>query len=181
MTEHAHEHPPTKILMTIGIIVGFWIIVTLVFLGAFGIHSGWPAFLALPLFFLVGGSDMKQLANVFVGGAAGLIISAGVAPAIGIGMMKMGLGLTPATLLVVFLLVALIVGLGGAVPLVFNNFNLVYFTVALIFVGKPEFQLVQWLTTLVLGGAIFVGGTLLCMNFILPRLTKADSAIYIEE
>lgn len=166
-----HVHPPTKILVTIGIIVGFWIIVTFIILGAFGIHQGWPAFLALPLFFIAGGADKKQLINIFVGGAAGILICAAIAPVVGFLAKYAGLNVQLAILLTIFVFIVIIVGFGGIVPVVFNSFNLVYFTVAVIF---PQQDTLRWLVTLVLGGAIFVGGTLLCMRYILPLLIKAE-------
>lgn len=166
MTENEHaEHPPAKALVCIGLFVALWLVISLVILGAFGIKQGWPAFLTLPLFFLAG-ADQKQLGNVFVGGAVGLLMSAAVAPVVGF-LAKSGLGLQLAILLTIFMVVFLIVALGGTIPLVFNNFNLVYFTVAIVF---PQQQTISWLATLILGGAFFTGGTLLFVLKGLPKL-----------
>ncbi len=75
-----HEHPPTKVLVVMGIIVVFWLSVSLILLSVVGIKDGWPAFLALPLFFLVGGTDVKELINIFVGAITGLIMAAVIVP-----------------------------------------------------------------------------------------------------
>lgn len=168
MTEQ-HAHPPTKVLVTIGIIVAFWLLVSLVILGALGIKEGWPAFLPLPLFFLSGGSDKKQLINIFVGAVVGLLLAAALAPAVGFLVKSAGLGLQPGILLIVGLVVFLIIALGGVAPMLFNNFTFIYFTVAVIF---PKQATLPWLETLIVGGAFFVGTCLLSMNFILPLVTK---------
>ncbi len=171
MSEHAH--PPTKVLMVIGVIVAFWLLVSLVIFGALGIHEGWPAFLTLPLFFMTGGTDKKQLINIFVGAVVGLLLTAALAPVIGFLVQATGLGVQPAILAVVGLVVFLIIALGGVAPMLFSNYTFVYFTVAVIFTEQAT---ITWLGTLILGGAFFVGACLLSMNYILPLLTKGAQA-----
>lgn len=167
MTEHTH--PPTKVLVVIGIIIVFWLLVSLILLSAVGIKDGWPAFLALPLFMLTGGTDVKQLSSIFVGAVTGLIMAAAIAPVVTFLVKSGGMPQEFAILLVLGLLVFLIVALGGMAPMFFNNYNFVYFSVALIY---PVQQTVPWLGTLILGGVFFIGSVLLSMKFIIPRLIK---------
>jgi hypothetical protein len=49
-----HPHIPTKILVYIGIAVGILICILMTLSSAFEIHPTWPAYLALPIFFLAG-------------------------------------------------------------------------------------------------------------------------------
>jgi hypothetical protein len=165
MTEHA-EHPPTKAMLYIGLFVGIWIVVCLVILGALKIESGWPAFLTLPLIFLAGPTK-DNVSKCFVGGASGLIITWLVTPVVAFLATSAGLGMTPAILLTIFLVLFVIIGLGSTVPMVFNNFNLIYFTVAIIF---PEQHTLLWIALLFLGGLVFTGGTLLFVQKALPKL-----------
>ncbi len=167
MTEQVH--PPTKVLVVMGIIVVFWLSVSLILLSAIGIKDGWPAFLALPLFFLVGGTDAKELINIFVGAMTGLLMAAVIVPIVTFLVKSGGLPQDPAILLLVGLLVFIITAFGGIAPMFFNNYNFVYFSVALIY---PAQQTVTWLGTLILGGAFFIGAILLSMKFIMPHLIK---------
>jgi hypothetical protein len=167
MTEQTH--PSTKALVVIGIIVAFWLLVTLVILGVFGIKEGWPAFLTLPLFFLIGGTDKKQLVNIFAGGAVGILLAAVIPLAVKFLVTSAGLDQTLGILIVVGLLVFIIIALGGSIPMLFSNFTFVYFTAALI---PAKQATIAWLGTLVLGGGFFLGTCLLSMALILPKLTQ---------
>ncbi len=167
MTEHTH--PPTKVLVVLGIIVVLWLSVSLILLSAVGIKDGWPAFLALPLFFLVGGTDVKELINIFVGAMTGLIMAGLIVPIVTFLVKSGGLPQDPAILLVLGLLVFFITAFGGIAPMFFNNYNFVYFSVALIYPAQNTFT---WLGTLIVGGAFFIGAILLSMKLIIPRLIK---------
>ncbi len=138
-----------------GVIVAAWLCVTLVGLGAFKITQGWPAFLTL-LFFFEQKGDVKNLANIFIGAAVGLLLAASVPHAV--ELIAPSLGATGGTLLVVFICVFLIIALGDVAHLLFNNYAFVYFTIALIF-GKEQ-PTVQWLIVLAAGGVFFTGGVL---------------------
>lgn len=164
-----HVHPPTKVLVVIGIIVAFWLLVSLVILSALGIKEGWPAFLALPLFFLAGGTDPKKLIDIFAGGIVGLALAAAITPLVTFLVKSAAFPQDLAILLIVGLLVFIIIALGGKLPLLFSNYTFVYFTVALAF--TPQNTL-PWMGTLLLAGAFFIGACLLSIGFVVPRLTK---------
>ncbi len=137
------------------VIVAAWLCVTLTLMGVFKIHHAWPALLTL-LFFFEKNGDIKNLPNIFIGSAVGLLLAAGV-PHI-VGFIAPISGTAAATLITVFLIVFLLIALGDVAHMFFNNYGFVYFTIALIF---AEAQLtVQWLIVLVAGGAFFTGGVL---------------------
>lgn len=59
-----------------------------------------------------------------MGAVVGLLLAAALAPVIGILVTAAGLGVQPAILAVVGLVVFIIIALGGATPILFNNFTL---------------------------------------------------------
>jgi hypothetical protein len=174
MTEHPHI--PTKILFYIGIAVGLIICILMVLSTMFGIHTTWPAFLSLPIFFLAG-NDPKQLPHLFIGACSGLILTALFFIVYAAMLPVLGASLTP--LILVFVILVLIIGLGNVAPMVFNNYNLVYFTVAIafftvMFAINPGFELIPETLKLIgitlVGGGLFVGATLVFIGKILPKI-----------
>lgn len=102
-----------------GLIVAAWLCVTLVVLGIFKITQGWPAWLIL-LFFFESGANLKNLINISVGGIVGLLLS-GVLP-LAVGAIAPVLGLQVSILIVVFIIVFLLIGLGDVAHMFFNNY-----------------------------------------------------------
>ncbi len=89
------------------------------------------------------------------------------------------LGAHVAPLLLVFVILVLIIGMGNVVPMVFNNYNLTYFTVAIawmevMFAINPAYPLIpetlKMIGVTLVGGGIFIGGTLLFIGKILPKI-----------
>ena len=64
----------SKHRLTTGLIVATWLCVTLFLLETFGVHSGWPAFLAL-MFFTMAEGKMEKLKSIFIGGTIGLLMA----------------------------------------------------------------------------------------------------------
>ncbi|MDD2556227.1 MAG: DUF1097 family protein [Syntrophaceticus sp.] len=151
-----------------GLIVGVWLVLTLIILSQFGISQGWPAFLTL-LFFFESGTKTENLKNIFVGAAVGLLLAA-VMPS-SASVLAPVLGMEPALLLVVFVIVFLIIALGDVAHLFFNNYAFAYFTVALIF---PQQATLEWLAVLILGGIFFTGGILTIIK-LMTRNKEATS------
>lgn len=141
-----------------GLIVAVWLVVTLIILSQFGISQGWPAFLTL-LFFFETGAKTENLKNIFAGAAVGLLLGAAL-PVVA-GALAPAMGLEPALLLVVFVIVFLIIALGDVAHMFFNNYAFCYFTVACIF---PQQATLEWLAVLLLGGLFFTGGILLMIK-----------------
>jgi hypothetical protein len=151
-----------------GIIVGVWLVLTLIILSQFGISQGWPAFLTL-LFFFESGTKTENLKNIFVGAAVGILLAA-VMPS-SASVLAPVLGMEPALLLVVFVIVFLIIALGDVAHMFFNNYAFAYFTVALIF---PQQATLEWLAVLILGGIFFTGGILAIIK-LMTRNKEATS------
>ena len=140
------------------VVVAAWLCVTLVVLGIFKIESGWPAFLTL-LFFFEKNGDVKNLPNIFVGAAVGLLLAALVP--IAVGAIAPTVGVLGGSLIVVFIAVFLIIALGDIAHMLYNNYAFVYFTIALIFAKQLTWNMTgQWLIVLVAGGIFFTGGIL---------------------
>jgi len=152
-----------------GLIVAFWLVVTLVILSKFGISEGWPAFLTL-LFFFEAGAKTDNLVNIFVGGAVGLLLAACLP--IAVGAIAPALGVELSALLVVFVIVFLIIALGDVAHMLFNNYAFCYFTVATIF---HEQATLQWLAVLILGGIFFTGGIIAIIKLISRNKQEAHS------
>lgn len=151
-----------------GLIVGVWLVLTLIILSQFGISQGWPAFLTL-LFFFESGTKTENLKNIFVGAAVGLLLAAVMPSAASV--LAPVLGMELALLLVVFVIVFLIIALGDVAHMFFNNYAFAYFTVALIF---PQQATLEWLAVLILGGIFFTGGILAIIK-LMTRNKEATS------
>ncbi|HHW40663.1 MAG TPA: DUF1097 family protein [Syntrophomonadaceae bacterium] len=136
------------------VVIAAMVVVTLVVLGIFKVKSGWPAFLTL-LFFFESGAKTENLKNIFCGAVVGLLLAGGLPLAV--KALVPSLGLEPAILLVVFIIIFLIVALGDVAHMFFNNYAFVYFTVASIF---PKQSTLEWIVVAVLGGMLFTGGSL---------------------
>lgn len=136
------------------LIIAAWVVVTLLVLGIFKVKSGWPAFLTL-LFFFESGAKIENLKNIFCGAVVGLLLAGGLPFAV--KALVPSLGLEPAILLVVFIIIFLIVALGDVAHMFFNNYAFVYFTIASIF---PKQATLEWIIVTVLGGLFFSGGSI---------------------
>lgn len=139
-----------------GLIVATWLCVTLFLLEILGIHSGWPAFLALMFFTMIGGKTEK-LKSIFIGGTAGLLMAKVLIVGVEI-LMSMGIGIKPAIFIMVFITVFLLVALEDLSHTIFNSYSFGYFTVALVPVEQAT---LEWILTLYLGGAFFIGGVIM--------------------
>ncbi|MFZ5595871.1 MAG: DUF1097 domain-containing protein [Bacillota bacterium] len=162
------HHPSNGVLAIIGVIVAFWVCVTVVLLGIFKVHDTWPAFMVLVLFFL-SGQDTKSFKNIFAGGAVGILLAFGLVTGIGI-LVPMGIGMTAATLILVAVAIFLIVALGGVANIFFNNYAFIYFTIALIYAADQN--PVMWIITMLLGGAFLSGCILLSIKGLTSLMTR---------
>ena len=150
--------------------VAVWILVTIALLGLFKIHQVWPAALVV-LFFFLGHADTKNIPNIFVGAAVGLLMAAALP--ICVKYLAPTLGLKPAIYVMVGVMVFLIVALGDVLHIAFNDYNFAYFTIALIF---HEQLTVHWIATLLLAGPFFLFGVLYTIKGVMKALMKAPAA-----
>ena len=146
-----------------GISVAVWILVTIEILSKFNIHQVWPAALVV-LFFFLGHADTKNIPNIFVGAAIGLLMAAALP--ICVKYLAPTLGLKPAIYVMVGVMVFLIVALGDVA-------HIAYFTIALIF---HEQLTVHWLATLVFAGAFFLFAVLYSIKWVMQALAKTPAA-----
>ena len=100
---------------------------------------------------------MEKLKDIFIGGAVGLLMARLLV--IGVELLvPMGIGMRLAIFIMVFITVFLLIVLEDISHMIFNSYSFGYFTVALI---PAEQATVEWLITLFLGGAFFVGGVIM--------------------
>jgi hypothetical protein len=142
------------------LIVSAWLVVTLFLLGLFGIHSGWPAFLAM-LFFIEGGKKIERLKSIFMGGTLGLITANVLSK--GVVLLTPSLGDRLPAYLLAFAAIFLLIIMEDVSHTFFNSYTFCYFTVALI---SKEQHTAVWIITLLLGGSFVVGGIVGLMKII---------------
>lgn len=152
----------TKQSILAGIIVGFWICITFVVLGAVGVKDAWPAFMVLILFFLAN-ADPKSLMSIIPGGIFGLLVAQASTPLI-VSIASVVGNEKLATLIGVFVILAVLLSLKDFIPIIFNNYALLYWTIALAFL--PTLHTLTWSLTALLGGAFAVGGLLLIFRLL---------------
>lgn len=154
----------SKHRLTTGLIVATWLCVTLFLLETFGVHSGWPAFLAL-MFFTMAEGKMEKLKSIFIGGTIGLLMAKVLV--IGVEfLVPKGIGMQPAIFIMVFITVFLLVILEDLSHIAFNSYSFGYFTVALV---PAEQATIEWVIALFLGGAFFIGGVIILSRFVGKR------------
>ncbi|WP_291636033.1 DUF1097 family protein [Clostridium sp.] len=156
-----------------GLIVSTWLCVTLFLLGIFGIHNGWPAFLAL-MFFIMAGAKNDSLKPIFIGGLTGLLMAKVLIFGVE-NLVPMGIGVQSAIYIMVFITVFLLIVLEDLNSIIFNSYAFGYFTIALI----PSKQAtVEWVFTLYLGGAFFIGGVIILSRYV--GKLRSNKAVKIE-
>lgn len=142
-----------------GAFVGIWIIATELLVKVFGLGAGWPAIMALLLYF-ISGRKTKNLAKVFGGGTAGILMA--LLLVFGTTIMGPYLGTEVAKFLSLFIIVFLNIILGKFVPVLFNDFAVTYLCIALIY---SQQQTINWIITLFIGGGFFIGGLELFLKY----------------
>lgn len=129
----------------------------------------WPMFFVTIFFFCMGG-DMSNIPSIFIGGLTG-ILSAWVLIKI-LAVLAPVMGEVPATFLLLFLVLALIIVGGNYLPVAFNNVAFAYLTVAAIDLTIVENSVVTWLAMHLLGGAIILSGAVIISSIIGKRLNR---------
>lgn len=135
-----------------GAIASAWVVISLIVLGMFGVHHAWPALLTI--LFYAEHRELSNVPNIFIGAACGLLLGA-IMPAF-VGLMMPLTGVMVGRLIAAFVVIFAIIVLKDVLPMFFNHYNLVYFTVALIFVKDQ--QTLSWIAILFGGGLLLTGG-----------------------
>ena len=119
---------------------------------------GWPAFVALVLFF-IDHMDVKKVPAILIGALVGIAMIL-IAPS-AIALFARVLGPAWGQLAYILLAVYLIVALGEMLPLMFNSFAFMYLTIAAVALGAPNPNPYVWALVAVLGGAVLIAGAVL--------------------
>jgi hypothetical protein len=119
---------------------------------------GWPAFVALILFF-IDHMEVKKVPAILVGAVVGIAMIL-IAPTV-IALFARALGPAWGQLAYIMLAVYLIVALGEMLPLMFNSFAFMYLTIAALALQTPNPNPYLWAVTAVVGGGILIAGAML--------------------
>lgn len=117
----------------------------------------WPAYMCL-IFFFVDQADAKKAPHIIVGGIAaiaGILLFTPVIgfldPYIGVEASKTGL---------ILALVYAIVAFNASLPIVFNNYTFMFFTVSGLALRAPGASPFIWMAVTRLGGGLLIGGVM---------------------
>ncbi len=119
---------------------------------------GWPAFVALILFFIEH-MDVKKVPAILVGALVGVLFVLLAPPSI--AFLARFLGPAWGQLAYILLAVYLIVALGEMLPLLFNNYAFLYFTVCGLALETANPNPYLWALVAAAGGALLIGGAVL--------------------
>ena len=117
----------------------------------------WPAYLSM-IFFFVEQMNEKKVPAILIGGAFGIALLFLFPPVVAV--LSPLLGAELAQLAVILALVFLIVVLGEAMPMLFNNYAFTSLTVAGVAIQTPNPNPVLWIVIIALGGGAMIAGVL---------------------
>lgn len=116
---------------------------------------GWPAFMVM-IFFFVEHMAIEKASHILVGGAFGIALV--FAAKVFVTGLAPSLGVEPATILFVVVVVYAIVALGEIVPMLFNNYAFMFLTVSALAAKTPDPNPLLWMAVELLGGALLLAG-----------------------
>ena len=118
----------------------------------------WPAFMCM-IFFFVEHMDVKKVSHILVGAVAGL---AGIAFfATALGALSPIMGVEAGKITYILALVYAIVAFGDTLPIVFNAYAFMFFTVGGLGLEAPEPNAYLWMAMAAIGGALLIGSVVL--------------------
>lgn len=138
--------------------IATWIVIFNLIAQLIGVSATWPLFMANILFFLLGG-ELKNLKKIFLGATTGLI--AGYILIAGLTYVGPIIGLAPAFVIFLSLVLYPIIVLGSVVPLCFNDIAFAYLTISTIQIDKVLSETDTYLLSLWIGGGIFIASVVL--------------------
>ena len=118
----------------------------------------WPAFMCM-IFFFVEHMDMKKASHILVGAIAGLAGIALIGAALGV--LSPIMGLEPGKIVYILALVYAIVAFGETLPIVFNAYAFMFFTVGGLGLEAPEPAPYLWMAMAAVGGGLLIGSVVL--------------------
>lgn len=133
-----------------GLIVACSITVLVLITALLSVKDTWPGYFVVLLYMIAGYENPMELRRVYAGGIVGILWSYGVSCLV--AFLAPALGALPATAILVFLSMFLIVVLGDLSSTAFNNFTMIYFLVSGIY---PKQEPVVWILALLAIGSAF--------------------------
>lgn len=133
----------------------------------------WPMYFVTIFFFLLGG-DPKKIKSIYLSGIVGIC-----GTYITLQLLKvLGpiIGMVPALLILLLIVLGLIIVGGNFFPLFFNNMTFAFLTVCTINFEIIESSFVNWILMFLIGGTIILGGALLIAVLVGKRFEKKANA-----
>jgi hypothetical protein len=129
----------------------------------------WPAYAAWILFFIEHMNPAKA-SHILVGAVCGIGVLLLAAPVI--GALAPSIGFEWARLVYILAAVYAIVAFGEIVPLIFNNYMFMFFTISGVASAGPNPNPIVWAIIAAVGGGLLIGASILFGNFLGLHSTK---------
>lgn len=138
-------------------VVFVWIYIVNVVSAILGL-VGWPMYF-VPIFFFIQGADKKKIPSIFIGATLGLLASYFLVS--GLGALTPAIGLVPAFMILIGIILAVIIIGGTVCPIACNNVAFAYLTASTINLEGITFaSITNNLLVLYLGGGIMLAGAI---------------------
>lgn len=139
-------------------VVCLWIFIVNVVAALLGV-VGWPMFF-VPIFFFIQGGDTKKIPSIFAGATLGLLASYFLVT--GLTTMTPMMGLVPAFMIMIGIILAVIIVGGTVCPIACNNVAFAYLTANTINLEDITFAtILNNLLVLFIGGGIMLAGAII--------------------
>lgn len=138
-------------------IVCFWIFVVNIAGAVLGL-TGWPMYF-VPIFFFIQGADVKKIPSIFIGATLGL--AAAYFLVTGLHAFTPVIGLVPAFIILIAIVLAVIIVGGSVLPIACNNVAFGYLTACTINLESITFSSIcNNILVLYIGGGIMLAGAI---------------------
>ena len=135
----------------------------------------WPAFMVM-IFFLIDHMDVKKAHHILIGGCFGIICI--ILTKLFIVATARVLGVNPAQILFIVLIVYAIVAFGEILPVLFNNYAFMFLTISGLAVTSSHPNPLVWIGVELVGGGIFIAGIIGIMKIMgVQARKKADTSV----
>lgn len=165
---------PSKAEIISSIAILFWIFIVNIGALVFTTLPAWPMFF-VTIFFFTMGADVKNIPSIFLSGLAGIVFAWSLIKLLAV--MAPIMGEFPATAILLFAVLAIIIVSGNFLPGVFNNIAFAYLTICAIDMSIVEERFLGWMAMHLVGGAIILGGALLISVLLAKMMAKPPQVI----
>ena len=158
------------------LIFGLFLIVFII-IGELTLHyfhlPAWPAFMCM-IFFFLSHMDTKLIPNIIVGGIFGIVCL--IADFMFIKAIAPIIGVEPAKLIFIAILVFLIVAFGEMLPIIFNNYAFTFFIFAGLSSKLPDTNMYVLMGVTLIGGSVMIAGVLGIIKLMGLLMEKKEEA-----